>query len=442
MLFFRFQVDPLFTMKLQSLRPALLAAGILCTASFPALAQTAPPDFFFHDGDRIQILGDSITEQRMYSTLMESYVLSRFPQWKVTVRNTGWGGDTMGLRQRKGMETGFTRDIAPLQSTAVTIDFGMNDARAGDNGKETYLTNARTLADKFKATGARIAFVTSSSEEKYEPGQPAGSAYNNTLRSYSEGLKGVAAEKGVPFVDQLNPMITALESGRQAGVLSSTQGGHRLVNDAVHPQWGGHLIMATAILKGLKAPALVSKVTLDAKSGVVQAENATVTGVKTNGELSFTRADNALPWPVFYDQTTADALKIPGFTPFADLSRYELQVSNLTAPKYEVAVDGKTIGTFTREELAAGANLSGVTDGPVYDQTQALLKKIIDKNNLFYNRWRNVQLYEVPTWVKTDVEPLRTAELKRLDDQIAAAEAEINTLRQPKPHVWSLKPVA
>jgi lysophospholipase L1-like esterase len=429
-------------MKLRSLRPALLAAGILCTASFPALAQTAPPDFFFRDGDRIQILGDSITQQAMYSTLMESYVLSRFPQWKVTVRNTGWSGDTMGLRLRKSLDTGFKRDLEPLQSTAVTIDFGMNDARAGDAGKDAYMANARTLVDKFKTGGTRIALITSSPEEKYEPGQPAGSAYNNTLRSYSEGLQAVAAEKGVVFVDQLNPMITVLESGRQAGVLSPTQGGPRLINDAVHPQWGGHLIMATTILKGLKAPSLVSRVALDARTGTVQAENATVTGVQTADGLSFTRADNALPWPIPSDPTVLLALKIPGFTPLADLSRYELQVSNLAAPKYQVSVDGTPVGTYTREELAGGVNLSSMQAGPIYDQDQALLKKVMDKNSLFFNRWRNVQIFEAPAWLQTAAEPIRAAELKRLDDQIAAAETEINGLRQPKPHVWSLKPVA
>jgi hypothetical protein len=85
-------------------------------------------------------------------------------------------------------------------------------------------------------------------------------------------------------------------------------------------------------------------------------------------------------------------------------------------------------------------NLSGVGPGSVYDQTQALLKKIMNKNHAFYTRWRDVQLYQAPAWLKSDIKTLRAVE--RLDDQIAALKTEINTLRQPKPHVWTLKPAA
>jgi hypothetical protein len=295
------------------------------------------------------------------------------------------------------------------------------------------------LADKFKGTGARIAFVTSSSEEKYDAGQPAGSAYNVLLQKYSAGLKDVAAEKGVLFVDQLNPMIANIEAGRAAGVLSPAAGGVRLIPDAVHPNWAGHLLMATHILKGLNAPALVSRVELDARSGKATTEGARVEKIATGDTLSFTRTDSALPWPVLPD--AAVALKIPGFTPLQDLSRYELKIANLSAPKYDVLVDDKVIGTWTREDLAAGIIVSGVTTGPMYDQTQTLLKKIIDKNNTFYTRWREVQILELPSWAKS-VEADRAAELKRLDDAIATQESAINTLRQPLPHVWTLKPSA
>src|SRR5438132_4798462 len=57
-------------------------------------------DFFIKDGDRVVFLGDSITEQRLYTTYIEAYALTRYPKWKLSFRNTGWGGDTSWLRQR------------------------------------------------------------------------------------------------------------------------------------------------------------------------------------------------------------------------------------------------------------------------------------------------------------------------------------------------------
>lgn len=400
--------------------------------------QPDPKAFFFRDGDRAMILGDSITEQRQYSTLIESFVLARFPSWNISFRNTGWSGDTMGLRTRGGLDAGFDRDIKPLQPTAVTIDFGMNDARAGDAGSEGYGTNARTLAEKFAALGTRVALITSSSEERYENGQPAGAAYNLMLRKYSDGLQAVAKEKGLIFVDQLAPMIEVIENGRKAAVLAKAEGGLRLVPDGVHPNWAGQLVMATSILKGLNAPSLVSSVEVDAKSGKAKAVQAKVSEVATGETLSFTRLDESLPWPIPGDALLATP--IPGFSPLEELSRYLLKVTSLPAGKYVVSVDGKAWGTFTQEELGAGINLgqAALTGLP---EVRALLDAITAKNDLFFVRWRVVQLYDAPAWIsKEAVESGRQAELKSMDARIGEADAALPSLRKPKPHLWSIQP--
>src|SRR5438046_10661830 len=73
----------------------------LAVAAVLAFSQASQgDDFLIHDGDRVVFLGDSITEQRLYTTYIEGYVLSRHPDWKLTFRNVGWGGDTSWLRQR------------------------------------------------------------------------------------------------------------------------------------------------------------------------------------------------------------------------------------------------------------------------------------------------------------------------------------------------------
>lgn len=414
-----------------------VALGTLAISSLPA--GLAAADFFFKDGDRAMILGDSITQQRMYSTLVESYVVSRFPTWEITFRNTGWSGDTMNLRTRSGIDKGFDRDIKPLAPTAVTIDFGMNDARAGDKGAVAYADNARKLADKFSAIGTRMAFVTSSPEERYEAGEPAGSAYNTRLRLYSDELKAVTAERGLLFIDQLNPMIEVIESGRRAGVLSAATGGSRLIPDAVHPNWDGHMVMATSILKGLHAPAEVSSVEIDAKTGVVRAAAAKVSEVKTGDTLSFVRLDDCMPWPV--PSSVVQVLTIPGFDPFDELSRYQLKVTGLTAASYEVAADGRKVGTYTKEELAAGVNLTNGSFAAL-PEVKALFDAITAKNNLFYNRWRLVQVADIPGWIdQAAVEFGRTKKLAELDAELVEADAQIAALAKPQSHAWTVTPV-
>src|SRR5829696_8663054 len=44
-------------------------------------------------GDRLAICGDSITEQKMYSRIIEDYLIMCVPDLQVTVRQYGWGGE-------------------------------------------------------------------------------------------------------------------------------------------------------------------------------------------------------------------------------------------------------------------------------------------------------------------------------------------------------------
>src|ERR1700756_108304 len=108
---------------------ALALAGSALAAEFP-----------IHSGDRVVFLGDSITEQRLYTTYVEAYALTRHPDWKLSFRNVGWGGDTSWLRQRShpdekqlfaadeaaqqkmvedSVGNGLRRDVLPLKPTFV-----------------------------------------------------------------------------------------------------------------------------------------------------------------------------------------------------------------------------------------------------------------------------------------------------------------------------------
>src|ERR1700691_5992061 len=44
-------------------------------------------------GDRLAICGDSITEQRMYSRIMETYLTVALPELNISTRQFGWSGE-------------------------------------------------------------------------------------------------------------------------------------------------------------------------------------------------------------------------------------------------------------------------------------------------------------------------------------------------------------
>src|SRR2546429_3092888 len=97
----------------------LIAAALLGTTS-AASAQ----DFFLKKGDVVVVMGDSITEQRLYSNYLEIWSQTRFPSRELVFRNVGIGGDTSG-----GGNNRFKRDVLPHKPTVLTVDFGMNDGR-------------------------------------------------------------------------------------------------------------------------------------------------------------------------------------------------------------------------------------------------------------------------------------------------------------------------
>ncbi|MEI6514483.1 MAG: SGNH/GDSL hydrolase family protein [bacterium] len=305
----------------------MLAVSAGMAASLP---EAKSAGLAIRDGDRVVFLGDSITEQRLYTTYLEAYWLTRYPAYKLSFRNVGWGGDTSWLRRRfttdetalfaatpevqqamveKAVGAGLGRDVLPLRPTVVTIDFGMNDHCYQPFRPDicaAYVCSQTQLAKVLKASGARVALITPQPLEERRP-DPDQNSGNQSLRQFSDALKGVAATQGVAYVDQFAPYMATMLKAR-VGHPDVTIGG----GDTIHPGPAGQLIMAWSILKGLGMPSVVSRVELDLtrwlpSRRVVVAENARVSNLAwTNGVLSFDRLDNALPMPI--DERAESAL--------------------------------------------------------------------------------------------------------------------------------------
>ena len=140
------------------------------------------------------------------------------------------------------------------------------------------------------------------------------------------------------------------------------------------------------------------------------------------------------------DERAEPALKLAPI--LDDLNRYELRVTGLPSGSYEVTIDGDPAGKVQTEELAKGWNLANGS-GPITKQGREVLKLIFEKNNLFFHRWRNIQLFDFPKWVQgSELESKRAAELGRVDEQIAGLEGQIDQARKPKSHHFEVKPAS
>lgn len=384
-------------------------------------------DFFFHDGDRVVMIGDSITEQHLHSNYVEIYTLSRFPAWKLTFRNAGIGGDTSTGGNRR-----TERDILSFKPTAVTITFGMNDAGYkypyDPPRLEAYRKGLQGILDQLKPQNVRVAVLSSSPVEKKEDGA-ALQGYNQTLEAFAANAREIAQASGAVFVDQFHPHLETLQKARDASAANRINGG-----DAVHPGPPGQLLMAWAILKGLNAPALVSSAEIHAGRGKATAkENCSISDIKKkDGGLSFTRSDNALPFWI-----SPESRPILKWAPIVeDLDEYTLKVTNLSPGGYDLAIDGERCAKLTAEELAHGYNMALMTEGPIARQARAVHAAVFGKNGYYHDQiFRGVTLNNA-------VAPEMKAGL--IEERMRGMEPLEQAIRDAlvlKPHQFELIPI-
>jgi|SRR5579883_1152597 len=403
-----------------------LSAALLLTAVTSLPAEAPRDDFFFKKGDRVLFLGDSITEQYQYSTYLELYLTTRFPDWGMQFLNAGIGGDTA-----TGGAARFRAHVLAENPTAVTIDFGMNDGGYGPfnpAAAANFAKRTTEMVEMAKKAGVRVALISPNAVEVRN--QPRLATYLETQKTFYAPLKEIAEKYSLPFVDQYAVTRKVLEK------MAADHAAVKAFPDSVHTNDAGGLLMAHTILVGLHAPALVSDAVIDAARKEAKATRCKVAGVAGGADgVSFERADEALPLPVIKGWRGL----LPYVDDLNDLNRYGLTVTGLGAGRYDLTIDGAKVASFTDKELAAGVNLGNLAAGPLFEQGQAVLAAINTKNGIVHQRFRGVVMFSVPDWLADVGESRKEAELKKRKALIDAKQAEVYNLARPKPHKFELK---
>ncbi len=415
--------------------------------------------FFFKDGDTIVVMGDSITEQHLYSNYLEMWSVARFPKRNLTFRNVGIGGDTSG-----GGNGRFKRDVLAHKATVLTVDFGMNDGRyqwVGQQRKDKTVTSAdvesvfdvymkgmQGIADQAKAAKIRVAWITPQPLEYKEPG-PIHAGYNLTLERFSEGVEEIAKKNGGLFVDQFHPYMAVLVKARSTDPKNT----YIMQGDAVHPGPCGQAVMASSILKRLDFQKLVSKVVIEidpatrGQGAKLQAENCEAklmsTG-KEDGALVFTRLDFALP---FFPEDAKGILK---WAPILDeMNEYMLQIKGLPSGKYAIELDKAKIAELSAADLAKGVNLAGpaLAAGPVADHVKEVWKAVTDKNRYFHDQiFRGVLLANAKSPIfkgaeGKDLEAKRQEVYAERMQKMPELDAAVRKAVQPREHTVRIAPM-
>ena len=414
----------------------LLAAGALAGAAL-ALASGRPmakDGFALLDGDRVVFYGDSITEARHYSSLVETYVLTRFPKLDVTFVHSGWGGDGVNGGEGGGIDTRLARDVLAYAPTVLTVMLGMNDGgvRPFDAGLfDAYSAGYRHILDSVRRSrpGLRITVLRPSPYDDVTRAPDFEGGYNAVLVRYGQFLKELADKEGLTVADLNGPVMKALT---RAKALDSAAAA-RLIPDRIHPGPQIALVMAQALLQSWNAPATVTEVEIDLarKAATVQV-GTRVSDVRAGDGVSWTQLDEALPMQ-FDAKDPQVALVIRSSDFVQALDRQPLKVLGLPSGRYVLRIDGEPVGTFASEQLASGINLAELPT-PMAKQAADVHALTLQHNAFHWMRWRRVQVQFASAPSTELFEALRALDAlegTQITRQRAAA--------QPRPRRYELK---
>ena len=419
------------------MRLAILLSSLSVPLYSVPLSAVHAEDFFFKDGDRVVMIGDSITEQHLYSNYVEMWTVTRFPKWKITFRNVGIGGD-----RSVGGNSRFARDVLLHKPTAMTVDFGMNDGSYREFSDQTfkpYMDGLQGMADQATAANIRTAWVTPQPLDNDEQGKTALTGYNQTLEKFSDGVRAISEKNSGKFVDQFHPYLQVLDAAR-----SKADKYNRITaGDAVHPGPPGQALMAASILKGMNFPSLVAAVEIDAKQNkVVSQENCTVEGLQaTATSVKFKKLDKALP---FFPE---DASSILPWTPILDeLNDYKIQVTGLAPGKYKVRIDSVDVAELSAESLGAGVDIAAevLKSGPIADQAKKVKETVENKNRYHHDQiFRGIVLTGVPEWIysvvpREQLEEKKNALVNERLEKVAQLDVQVAESLKMQAHYFEI----
>jgi lysophospholipase L1-like esterase len=380
----------------------------------PIRADEAVP-FFLHDGDTVVFYGDSITEQQHYGRDIETYVLTRYPTWHIKFINSGWTSDLVTGGKGGSVQTRLKRDVLPYHPTVVTILLGMNDGEYThfkQSSYDTYTEGLTYLVNKLaqQIPGVRLTLLSPTYYDENAPGSHHFHGYNQAMLKFRDFVKTLGGKQDILAVDLNSPLAEATQIGRRQDPRFT------LVPDGIHPNEAGHAIIAAALLKAWHASAAPTEITLDPAAPV--------------------SATTPLPWPL-----PAKAAPAFAVSPLPDaLNVFQAQASGLTSAAYDLLVDGKRVGTVTRQALMAGVDLTHLPTWPENQQAAQVREIVQGRLDTWRALWNSgpnaiAHKYDAPS----DAE---ITALTALDHWLDERRDSAHDAAQPQTHTYSLRPAA
>ncbi|HTA29243.1 MAG TPA: SGNH/GDSL hydrolase family protein [Candidatus Cybelea sp.] len=314
-----------------------------------------PKEPVLRTGDRLAICGDSITEQRRYSRIMETYLTVALPELRISTRQYGWSGE-----QASGFLNRMTNDVLRFDPTVATTCYGMNDHRYQAYAPaigQAYGANMTDIVLAFQAAGTRViagapgCIGMQNPPWAKNPSTPKDK--NISLCMLRDIDIEIAQAEHTGFADVFWDMYLAQFKALQRYGSDYTLAG----KDSVHPGWAGHLVMAYAFLKGLDVPGDIGTFTVDLAANKASVSRGHQLIAFLGGEL--TVKSMRYPFCATGAAENPDSIRSGmALVPFnQDLNRLTLVVKGGKAANYKITW-GPTEHVYSAQQLMFGINLA------------------------------------------------------------------------------------
>ncbi len=337
----------------------------------------AKPRPALKDGDRVVLVGSTLIEREQRYGFWEMAIRAAMPGKHLTIRNLGWSGDTVEGHARAGFKTvqvGFQRLVSKVKEakpTVIILGYGTNESFAGKAGLDAFVKNYEKLLDQLASTKARLVFLSPIPLEKLGAPLPDPAEQNQRLALYTDAIQALALKRKGLFVDLFHPLQT------------SKPRENPLTDNGMHLTADGYRRTAAVLLRGLG---------WSHDPRMIHIENSRLTRV---------------PLP-------CDRL-------------VRTYIESLERGKHTLTA-GKHRATASASEWKKGVYLKWPLG---MDQSEKLRKAIIEKNRLFFHRWRPQNVTYLFGRRKHE-QGNNAKEVPQFDPLIKKADASITDLTVPK----------
>ena len=387
--------------------------------------QERPPGpFQLLDGDRVVFLGDTLIERAQADDYLETRLTSRHPDRRIRFRNLGWSGDTVSGESRAGFGSvadGFQQlrqRVFEARPTVIILGYGGADSAAGEAGLKDFSSGLETLLNLLEETKATIVILSPLRQEDLGKPLPSPQSFNHNRQLYSRVLLDAAQSRAYPFVD----LYSLLGDGGQSAAKQS------YTDNGVHLTHYGYWQAAAAIEGGLGWKTPVWNVEIDVRDKGLAASGTKLDAVRIEPhKLSFQALDQVLPPPPPPPRSPASAT-IPGL-------QRTLKISDLPEGIHVLKIAGQPVHKATAAQWGQGQIIP--TTAPEFAQAEKLRRAIVDKNQLFFYRWRPQNETYLFGFRKHE-QGNNAQEIPLFDPLIEKHETQIAMLRVPVAHLYEV----